>query len=174
MANAVIFIHMQQNQYSHVLQKTGILKNFTVAKIVKKREIDDLKKLIKKVAASEEEYKTILNEEMHKISNMHDQKNPIPGIIYGQSTPPSSDTTNSIIYNITKRFCASLKHQNFTDKELAFLVTAIINELGLTKEDFLSLRDELNNEENENGAAESDPDEDSPPPPETEDDPPKF
>jgi len=164
---------MQQNQYSHVLQKTGILKNFTVAKVVKKREIDDLKKLIKKIASSEEEYKAILKEEMNKISNMHDQKNPIPGIIYGQSVAPS-DATNSLIYTITKRFCEGLKRQNFSDKELAFLVTAIINELGLTKEDFLSLRNELS-DENENGAAdESDPDDDSPPSPETEDDTPKF
>jgi rubrerythrin len=50
--------------YTHVLQKTGVLKTFTVAKIVKKKDIEDLKKLIKEIASDENEYKTLLEEEL--------------------------------------------------------------------------------------------------------------
>lgn len=137
---------MQKHPYTHILQKTGVLKNFTVAKVVKKQEIDEIKKLVKKVASSEEEYKRILEEEMLRMSNMHDKNNPIPGIIYA----PSADDTQALIYNITKKFCQGLKKQNLGSRDLAFLITAIINELGLTQKDFTDLRNELNDDEDKN------------------------
>ena len=128
--------------YTHILQKAGILKTFTVAKIVKKKEIDDLKMLIKSVASDENEYKTMLAEEIAKMSNMHDEKNPIPGIIYSGDEMAKK----KIIFNITKKFSDGVKKQNFETKELAFLISAIINELGLTQEDFQNLKEELEDE----------------------------
>ncbi len=125
--------------FTHVLQKAGVLKTFTVAKIVNKKEIEELKSLIKTVATDENEYKMLLEEELKKLSNMHDSKNPIPGIIYNEN---SSDK-QKIIFDATKKFGESIKQYNFSSAELAFLVTAIINELGLTQEDFESLRDDL-------------------------------
>ena len=135
---------MEKTPYTHILQKTGVLKSFTVAKVVKKQEIEELKKLIKKVSSSDEEYKRILDEEMAKLSNMHDKANPIPGIIYGGVG--RTDETKVLIYNITKKFCQNLKKQDFTRSELAFLITAIINELGLTHTDFSNLKNEINKE----------------------------
>ena len=131
--------------YTHILQKTGVLKSFTVAKIVKKKEIEDLKKLIKDVAASEEEYKKILTEELAKMSNMHDSTNPIPGIIYSIA---GSDTRESILV-LTKKISKNLEKRNFSKKELAFLISAIITELGLTQEDFQNLKNELEEEAEE-------------------------
>ncbi len=46
--------------FTHVLQKAGVLKTFTVAKIVNKKEIEELKSLIKTVATDENEYKMLL------------------------------------------------------------------------------------------------------------------
>ena len=128
--------------YTHVLQKTGILKNFTVAKIVKKKDIEDLKRLVKEIASDENEYKKLLEEELSKISNMHDKANPIPGIIYKTENP---DRRQAIL-NLTKKISKSLKKNNFSKKELAFLISVIINELELTQEDFIDLRNELEEE----------------------------
>jgi len=133
--------------FSHILQKAGVLKTFTVAKIVNKKEIEDLKKLIREVASNEREYKQMLQEELVKLSNMHDSKNPIPGIIYNEK----EITNHQLIRTITLKFSENIKKQNFEKKELALLISAIINELDLTQEDFKNLkRDlEIDNEEND-------------------------
>lgn len=125
--------------FTHVLQKTGVLKTFTVAKVVNKKEIDDLKKLIRSVTTSESEYKQLLDEELDKLSNMHDDKNPVPGIIYDES----SNEKQKAIFNITKKFAAGIKKFEFSSMELAFLVTAIITELNLSQKDFESLKKQL-------------------------------
>lgn len=133
--------------YTHILQKTGVLKTFTVAKIVNKQEIEDLKNLIKSIASDKQEYDTMLSEELAKISNMHDKTNPIPGIIYSEEDM----TKRKTLFAITKKFSQNIKQQKFEKKDLAFLLSAIINELGLTQEDFQNLKEELdsnyNNEE---------------------------
>lgn len=130
---------MNKPHFSHVLQKAGVLKNFTVAKIVKKQDIEDLKTLIKSVTSSDKEYKQMLDEEMKKISDMHDENNPIPGIIY----PPDQSKNKKLIVEIVKKFSQSVKKQNLSTREMAFLISAIINELGLTQEDFINLKREL-------------------------------
>ena len=130
-------------KFTHILQKTGVLKTFTVAKIMKKKDVDDLKNLVRSMSADESEYKTMLAEELAKMSNMHDKKNPIPGIIYGSEEESKSE----MIKIITMKFSKGLKAQNFDKQDLAFLVTAIINELGLTQEDFQKLKKDLDNED---------------------------
>jgi hypothetical protein len=130
---------MNKPHFSHVLQKAGVLKNFTVAKIVKKQEIEDLKALIKSVTSSDKEYNQMLSEEMKKISDMHDENNPIPGIIY----PPDQSKNKKLIVAIVTKFSQSVKKQKLSTREMAFLVSAIINELGLTQEDFINLKNEL-------------------------------
>ena len=130
---------MNKTHFSHVLQKAGVLKNFTVAKVVKKQDIEDLKALIKSVTSSDKEYKQMLDEEMKKISDMHDENNPIPGIIY----PPDQSKNKKLIVAIVKKFSQSVKKQNLSTREMAFLISAIINELGLTQEDFINLKREL-------------------------------
>ena len=116
-----------------------MLKTFTVAKIVKKQDIDELKALIKSVASDAAEYKKMLKEEMSKISDMHNQRNPIPGIIY----PTPENDIKKLLIAITKKFCKGIKSQKFSKRDLAFLVSAIINDLGLTQEDFVNLKEEL-------------------------------
>ena len=130
---------MENKSFTHILQKTGVLKTFTVAKIVKKQDIDELKALIKSVASDAAEYKKMLKEEMSKISDMHNQRNPIPGIIY----PTPENDIKKLLIAITKKFCKGIKSQKFSKRDLAFLVSAIINDLGLTQEDFVNLKEEL-------------------------------
>lgn len=131
--------------FTHVLQKTGVLKTFTVAKVVNKKDVEDLKSLIRSVAENEAEYKLLLDEELKKLSNMHDSKNPIPGIIYTEN----KSEKQQILFGIAKKFNHSIKKYKLSPMELAFLVTAIINEFGLSQKHFESLRDELEPEDGE-------------------------
>lgn len=134
---------MDKKSYNHILQKSGVLRNFTVAKVVNKKELDELKRLIRTVASSEEEYKEILAEEMARMANMYDETNPIPGIIY----PNGDEKFRNLAFNVTKKFCEGVRKHQMTVEQMAFLITAIINELGLTQEDFLKLKSQLEDEE---------------------------
>jgi uncharacterized protein YwgA len=84
----------------------------------------------------------MLKEELSKISDMHDTKNPIPGIIYNVG----DGTRHQLIKAITLKFSQNLKQQKFDKKELALLITSIINELDLTQEDFQNLKKDLDQE----------------------------
>ena len=83
---------------------------------------------------------------------MHDNKNPIPGIIYSDS---DSDK-QQIMFAIAKKFHQGVEQYNFTKTEMAFLITAILNELELSQDDFESLREELDeyDEDGEDGVDE--------------------
>lgn len=147
---------MENKSFSHILQKTGVLKTFTVSKIVKKQDIDELKALIKSVASDDKEYKKMLGEEMDKISNMHNESNPIPGIIY----PTPENERKKLLIAITTKFCKGIKTQKFSKRDLAFLISAIINDLGLTQEDFINLKEELENQLDEDDDDDDENDED--------------
>jgi hypothetical protein len=134
---------MENKAYTHILQKKGILKTFQVAKVVKRKDIDELKELVKKVASDEEEYHQLLKEEMAKISNMHDVNNPIPGIIYGDD---SISSKRNMIFTISQKIADNLKKQKFTKQELALLISSVISKLDLDQEDFQKLNEELGEE----------------------------
>jgi hypothetical protein len=120
------------NGYSHVLQQSGVLKNFSVAKIVSKKQVEDLKLLIRAVAKDEKEYEKMLAEEMAIIANMHDLSNPIPGIIYfdGGNKPPQ------LLLMAAKEFAAVLRSKKLTKRQIRFILSAVIKELNISPEDF--------------------------------------
>lgn len=133
-------------EYTHILQKVGLLKNFSVAKIINKKEIDDLKQLIRAVAKDETEYNKLLADEMKVIANMHDEKNPVPGIIYFGDSKKILEALKLM----ARKYVIELKAKKIAKRELCFLIAVIIKELGLTQKDFLDLN-------------EDDPDENDPP-----------
>jgi hypothetical protein len=119
-----------QEHFSHLLQKKGLLKNFSIAKIVPTKDIDALRESIKQSTTSEAEFKLLFNEAMKKIGNMHSLESPIPGIIYGHgdNTPKLS----KLVIEQVKR----LKAHNFTKLELCFYIASLVKSMGLTQEDF--------------------------------------
>lgn len=131
------------NSFSHVLQKTGILKNFSIAKVVPTDEIEQIKLEIKKKSKSEEEFKKLFQQKIAEYSDMHDPKNPIPGIIYLED-----DERRRIAYvKYAKEWSKKIKGEKVPKKELAFLIKLMINELGLTKEDFIDKEEDQSEEE---------------------------
>jgi len=124
--------------YSHVLQKAGVLKNFSVAKVVSRKEIDDLKQLIKAVAKDEKEYDKMLEEELAQVANMHDPKSPIPGIIYVED----KSALIKQLQKAAKDYAQKIRTGKLDKKHLCYLIASIIKELGLTKDDFLKMKEE--------------------------------
>ena len=134
---------MENKAYTHILQKKGILRTFQVAKVVRKKDVDELKALVKKVASDEEEYNRLLKEEMAKMSDMHDENNPIPGIIYGDD---SLVARRNMIYTLAQKISNGLKKQKLTKLELALLISSVISKLELEQEDFMKLNEDLREE----------------------------
>jgi hypothetical protein len=69
---------------------------------------------------------------MAKMSDMHDDKNPIPGIIYNND---ETDARRNLIYTIANKFSKNIKSMNFNKGELAFLISSIVAKLELEHED---------------------------------------
>lgn len=133
---------MEDKKYTHILQKKGILKTFSVVKIVKREDIKELEELIRNIASDEKEYNQILKEEMAKISNMHDETNPIPGIIYSGHI----SVRRELLFAVAEKIAENLKKQKFEKNELALLISSVISKLDLNQEDFANLNKELNEE----------------------------
>ena len=134
---------MDNKTFTHILQKKGVLRTFSVAKVVRKKDIDELKTLIKSVASNDAEYNQMLKEEMAKLSEMHSDKNPIPGIIYNND---ELSARRNLLYAIANKFSKNIKSMNFDKGELAFLISSIVAKLELEHDDFTKLSEELDNE----------------------------
>ena len=113
--------------FSHVLQKTGVLKNFSIAKIVPLIE-----KELREKSKSEADFGLAFQKKLAAYQNMHDPKNPIPGIIYLDNEQKKQ--VNCKKY--AKELARKVKIDHPRKQELALLIKIMIMELGLTKDDF--------------------------------------
>jgi len=129
--------------YSHILQKTGVLRNFSIAKVISKKDIDAVKKLIKEVAKDEDEYKTLLATELAMLYNVNDKKDPVPGIIHPNHRVQIVQT----ILAQAKEIASKFKKSNLSEKGYCFLIGAVSKELGLTQETFSAIDEDDDPEE---------------------------
>lgn len=148
---------MDNKVYTHILQKKGVLKTFTVAKVVKKKDIEELKQIIKSLAKDEAEYNQMLKEELARISDMHNKDNPIPGIIYSENVV---DIRRNVIYAMAQKISEAVKKQGLDKQEMALLISSIISKLDLGQEDFTKLNEDLQDEIDEEEDSSEDEDED--------------
>jgi hypothetical protein len=121
---------MNKQNFTHILQQRGVLRNFTIAKVVPTLKLEKIKEAAMKKATSEAEFNRIMDAEMKKMGNMHNQANPIPGIIYER------DDKGNRIESLAKDQIKLLKSKNFTKTELCSYIMFVIHSLGLNKEDF--------------------------------------
>jgi hypothetical protein len=134
--------------FTHILQKTGILKNFSISRLVTASELDKIKNEIRKNTSNDEEFKKEFQKKISEYGNMHDPKNPIPGIIY-----LNDEENKRVIYaKYAKEWAKKIKEDGTPKKELAMLIKMMIAELGLTKEDFTNQEREM--EEDDDGGDE--------------------
>lgn len=125
----------QRIEFSHLLQKQGILKNFSIAKIVPTKDIELLKQVVRDCAKDEAEFNALFKEEMAKLGNMHDPKTPIPGILY----LGNSEARGDILTISAEKSAKKIKEMNLKKSEICFLILSLINFLGLKQKDFNTL-----------------------------------
>jgi hypothetical protein len=118
--------------FSHVLQKTGVLKNFSIAKVVPLVEMEKIKKEIKEKSKSDADFSLAFQKKLAAYRNMHDPKNPIPGIIYLNGEEKKQVANKKY----AKELARKIKIDHPRKQDLAFLIKIIIMELGLVKDDF--------------------------------------
>jgi hypothetical protein len=123
-------------QFSHVLQKMGILKNFSIAKTLSIRELEKIKKVAREQARTDEEYTQLIQKRMAQFSNMHDKNNLVPGIIYLNDIIPE---VRDELVKTSRHFSEKIKDKRLTPMEMAFIIREMIAELRLTREDFEKL-----------------------------------
>lgn len=128
------------HSYSHVLQKIGILRSFSVGKVITRKEIDTLKKLVAELTKDKEEYNKMLQEEVAKLGVMNDEKNPVPGIIY-------DNITDVALSKEADKISKALKSKKTTTRNLCFIISSIIRDLKLTQNDFMEFHSEMNDDD---------------------------
>lgn len=123
--------------YRHILQTTGLLKSFGIAKVVRGDELRELKRLLKSVSTSKEEYETMLQTEMEKLSQMGNSKNPVPGMILVLGTKARSVA----VLGGAKAYAKKLKQLGWSRSVMSFYILVLIKELGLNQSDFDAITD---------------------------------
>ena len=118
--------------YKHILQTTGLLKSFGVAKIIHESELRELKRLLKSVTTSKKEYETMLQEEIEKLSRMGDAKHPIPGMVLVLG----SRARSVAVIGGAKAYAKKLKQLGWTRDVMCVYILSLIKELGLNQSDF--------------------------------------
>lgn len=141
---------------SHVIQKTGLLKNFSIVKTITVRELEKMKEDARKQTTTEVGYKELLSNKLTEIRNMHDSKNPIPGIIY--KAPP--DPRKAELMDLASDIIEDLKKDKLTHTDFTYLVLSMISKLKLTTEDFQGISNEGNVEDGETDDDDGDEDDD--------------
>lgn len=100
--------------------------------MVRSSELRDLKRLLKSVASSKEEYNSMLQEELEKMSQIGGTKSPIPGIVAVLGT----EDRNKTVIGSAKAYAKKLKQLGWTKDVMCFYILTLIKELGLRQSDF--------------------------------------
>jgi hypothetical protein len=121
--------------FTHVIQKTGLLRSFRVAQVVTAAEIGNLKQLLRAAASSEEEYEKMLETELANIG----QFDYVPGMIFAGGDAIMSEKLSKLSTSYVKK----IKKDNLNKSQMCFLINSIVDDLGLEPSDFEQLNDEL-------------------------------
>lgn len=119
-------------EYSHIIQKKGLLKSFTVAKLVLESDIQALRNYVKAKVSSPEEFELEFKKAFENLANMRDPKNPIPGILYLDE----KNARGKKMLKIIRSEVIQLKKLNLSKNELCFYINGLVNSLELTQDDF--------------------------------------
>lgn len=121
--------------FTHIIQKTGLLRSFRVAQVVAASEIGNLKQLLHAAAESEEEYEKMLNTELENIGKF----DYVPGMIFAGGDAIMSEKLSKLSTSYVKK----IKKDNLNKSQMCFLINSIVDDLGLEPSDFEQLNDEL-------------------------------
>ena len=129
------------NNINHILNVTGILRNFSIVKRISPSELNKIKKRVSSTSISSEEYNRLLKLEIIKYTDEYVKKNQIPGLIInhlgGLKKFTMRNTEYMSIYKDAIEISRNLKDVKKLNKaELLFFIVSMICYLGLSEKDF--------------------------------------
>ena len=128
---------------NHILNVTGILKNFSITKKITRSELSEIKKRISNVSTDSQDYSELLKREILRYTDSYVKKNKIPGLIVNNPSVVRNKKYISL-YKEAASIARSLKlDKKLSDKELIFFILSIVSYLQLTRSDFEKFRKEL-------------------------------
>ncbi len=128
---------------NHILNVTGILKNFSITKKITRSELSEIKKRISNVSTDSHDYSELLKREILRYTDSYVKKNKIPGLIVNNS-PVIRDKKYISLYKEAASLARSLKlDKKLNDKELIFFILSIVSYLQLTRSNFEKFSKEL-------------------------------
>lgn len=141
------------NNHHHLLSKHGVLVSFNIAKKIKAKEIDSIRKKL------ESKFKdpTILEKEIDKViktkSKMFLNENEIPGLIYNNNYPYKEIKINKKIQvkilNLANKVASYCNNTKFTKEHVIFFVQALLHLLKISNDDMQRFKQKYNiNQEN--------------------------
>ncbi len=145
---------------NHILNVTGILKNFSIAKKITATELKEIKKRVSEDSANSYDYESSLKQEILRYTDNYIKKNKIPGLIINKKSGLKNfkikNPKYARLYKEASLFARSLKlDKKLSKKELIFFIISVIGYLELNQSDFENFNKELNYnpdfEENDNG-----------------------
>ena len=136
------------NGVNHILNVTGVLKNFGIAKKIAASELRKIKKRAKDACSSSDDYTELLKSEILKYTDDYVKRNKIPGLITSKGDGLKNfnikDKAYAKIYNEAAKMAKGLlAGRTLSKKELTFFIMSLVGALELTQEDFNAFNKEI-------------------------------
>jgi hypothetical protein len=133
------------NQPIHILNKMGVLTNFSIALRVTDQYISDYFKKQKKTGRTKAETEKLFIQKVEKDITNAMQNYTIPGLLKDEGQFDNKNTSNlpeNVVSNLPtiNKLIVGIAHKimnlNFDKMTLCYIVNSLVNLLNLTEEDF--------------------------------------
>ena len=137
----------------HILNSTGILKNFSISKSISKKELDKLKKEVSEISENPSEFDVLLKEYILTYADEYIKRHKVPGLIFKdppQTTKKFKVKNNKLLslYKEAVVHSEKLKLEKKLSKyEIIFYILSMVGHLKLSQTDFEKFNEELTNNE---------------------------
>lgn len=136
------------DKVTHLLSSLGVLASFSIAKKLKKSEVDKLTKKIKKTSKKEDpkEFQKLLSEALIEDTKKYVQKEIPPGLIIPKIHPKKEllDKLYIELTSISQALTNTFKKQKIDKHQMCFIINALIHMNGLTEADFEEFHQKFN------------------------------
>jgi hypothetical protein len=126
----------------HLLRSLGILKSFSISKIINRKEVTKISKQIKKNYKEIDgpTFQKLLSDALIESTKKYINKQPPPGFIFPENDESREELDRYYmeLAVISQALSSKFVEQKLTKDQICFILNATINILGITDEDFES------------------------------------
>lgn len=141
----------------HILNQTGVLASFSVAKKVTEEDIQNYIKKQKKVGKNEDEISDMLHEQILNDIQSAIKDNKIPGLISSQELAKQMGISKAVIDKMPELnrlvmiVAHKLNEKKYDKMSMCYLINSLVNLLNLSERDFEKFHREYDDDDDEGG-----------------------